>query len=62
LLVVNKVLPELDFNALRQKVEETYQKTVAGILPLSNDMLRLAKRGRELPLKLKQALDKKKVE
>jgi hypothetical protein len=25
-------------------------------------MLRLAKRGRELPLKLKQALDKKKVE
>jgi MinD-like ATPase involved in chromosome partitioning or flagellar assembly len=45
LLVVNKVLPELDFNALQQKVEETYQKTVAGILPLSNDMLRLGSQG-----------------
>lgn len=44
-LVMNKVLPEFDLNALRQKVEETYQKTVAGILPLSNDMMRLESQG-----------------
>lgn len=45
LLVVNKALPDSDFNALRQKVEETYQKTVAGVLPLSNEMLRLGSQG-----------------
>ncbi len=44
-LVVNKVLPEFDLNALRKKVEETYQKTVAGILPLSNEMMRLESQG-----------------
>lgn len=45
LLVVNKVLPEFDFVPLRKKVEETYNKTVAGILPLSNEMLRLGSQG-----------------
>lgn len=45
LLVVNKALPEFDFVALRKKVEETYNKTVAGILPLSNEMLRLGSQG-----------------
>jgi len=45
LLVVNKALPELDFNALRRQVEETYQKTVAGVLPLSHEMLRLGSEG-----------------
>ena len=45
LLVVNKALPELDFNTLRQKVAETYQKPVAGVLPLSNEMLRLGSQG-----------------
>lgn len=44
-LVVNKALPEFDLNALRQKVEETYQKTVAGVLPLSNEMMRLGSQG-----------------
>jgi MinD-like ATPase involved in chromosome partitioning or flagellar assembly len=45
LLVVNKALPEFDLNALRQKVEETYQKKVAGVLPLSNEMMRLGSQG-----------------
>lgn len=45
LLVVNKVLPDFDFHALRQKVEETYNKTVAAILPLSNEMMRLGSQG-----------------
>ena len=45
LLVLNKVLPELDFDALRQKVEETYHQSVAGILPLSTEMLRLGSQG-----------------
>lgn len=45
LLVVNKVLPDFDLKALRQKVEETYHKTVAGILPLSTEMLRLGSEG-----------------
>ncbi|NES69777.1 MAG: MinD/ParA family protein, partial [Okeania sp. SIO2D1] len=45
LLIVNKALPELDINALKQKIEETYGKSVAGILPLSNDMLRLGSQG-----------------
>ncbi len=45
LLVVNKVLPSMDFAALRQKVEATYKATVAGVFPLSEDMLRLASSG-----------------
>jgi septum site-determining protein MinD len=44
-LVVNKVLPEVNTDALKQKVEATYQKPVAGILPLSTDMLRLGSQG-----------------
>ena len=39
------VLPEFDVNDLRHKVEETYDKSVAGILPLSNEMLRLGSEG-----------------
>jgi septum site-determining protein MinD len=41
LLVINKALPEFNFQALSEKVEETYEKPVAGILPLSTEMLRL---------------------
>lgn len=40
-LVVNKVLAELDFAALRASVEENYRQPVAGILPLSTEMMRL---------------------
>ncbi|MBN1487050.1 MAG: MinD/ParA family protein [Anaerolineae bacterium] len=45
LLVVNKVLPSFDFDSLRKQVEDTYHTPVAGILPLSEDMVRLASRG-----------------
>ncbi|ACK69621.1 cell division inhibitor [Gloeothece citriformis PCC 7424] len=45
LLVVNKTLPELDFNLLKDKICETYQLPVAGILPLSTEMLRLGSQG-----------------
>jgi MinD-like ATPase involved in chromosome partitioning or flagellar assembly len=41
LLVVNKALPSFDFGALRQQVEQTYGADVAGILPLSEDLVRL---------------------
>jgi MinD-like ATPase involved in chromosome partitioning or flagellar assembly len=42
LLVVNKALVSYDFAALRKQVEETYDATVAGILPLSEDVAGLA--------------------
>lgn len=42
LLMINKVLKEYDFEDLRQKVEQTYKAPVVGILPESEDMLRLA--------------------
>lgn len=42
LLVINKALPILDFEALKQQVEKTYNTTVAGILPLSEEMIQLA--------------------
>lgn len=45
LLVINKVLPDVDRNSLKQQVEETYQQPVAGILLISNDMLRLGSQG-----------------
>ncbi|MBI1741713.1 MinD/ParA family protein [Candidatus Acetothermia bacterium] len=41
-LVVNKALLSLDYNALQQEVETTYQAPVAGILPLNEEMVRLA--------------------
>ncbi|MGF1537641.1 MAG: MinD/ParA family protein [Elainellaceae cyanobacterium] len=44
-LVINKVLPEVELGALRQKVEDTYQVPVVGLLPVSSDMLRLASQG-----------------
>lgn len=45
LLVVNKVLPEVDGDALSKKIEKTYQAQVAGVLPISNEMFRLASQG-----------------
>jgi MinD-like ATPase involved in chromosome partitioning or flagellar assembly len=45
LLVVNMVLPTVDFDALRQEVEQAYDTPVAGLLPLSEDVARLASGG-----------------
>jgi MinD-like ATPase involved in chromosome partitioning or flagellar assembly len=45
LLVVNKVLPSFNFAEVKQKVEKTYGCQVAGILPLSEDVVRLASAG-----------------
>ncbi|OKH32667.1 CDP-3,6-dideoxy-D-glycero-L-glycero-4-hexulose-4-reductase [[Phormidium ambiguum] IAM M-71] len=42
LLMINKALKEYDFEDLRQQVEQTYKAPVVGILPESEDMLRLA--------------------
>ncbi len=42
LLVVNKVLPAFDFDSLREQMETTYNTLVAGILPLSEDIVKLA--------------------
>lgn len=42
LLLINKALPALDFDALRQQVEKIYNAPVAGILPLSEEMIQLA--------------------
>lgn len=45
LLVVNKVLPAYDFDALREQMETTYNASVAGIVPLSEEMVQLASSG-----------------
>ncbi len=45
LLAINKVLQELSIPALQQKVEEAYHLPVAGIFPLSEDIVRLASEG-----------------
>ncbi|MEO1590657.1 MAG: MinD/ParA family protein [Cyanobacteria bacterium J06632_22] len=45
LLVVNKVLSRMNPDALRQKIEETYQLPVAGLFPLSEDVAQLASNG-----------------
>jgi MinD-like ATPase involved in chromosome partitioning or flagellar assembly len=41
-LIVNKALPDTDFEAFGKLVEETYQTPVAGVLPLSTDVARLS--------------------
>jgi MinD-like ATPase involved in chromosome partitioning or flagellar assembly len=41
LLVINKVLPTVDAAALREEVEATYNVPVAGVIPLSTEMLEL---------------------
>jgi septum site-determining protein MinD len=45
LLVVNKVLADYDREAVRAEVERTYELPVAGLLPLSEDVVRLASAG-----------------
>jgi MinD-like ATPase involved in chromosome partitioning or flagellar assembly len=45
LLAINKAYASLNFDALRQKVEETYGAPVAGIFPLSEDVVQLASEG-----------------
>jgi MinD-like ATPase involved in chromosome partitioning or flagellar assembly len=45
LLVVNKVLSDYDPGAVRAEVERTYELPVAGIMPLSEDVVRLASAG-----------------
>ncbi|MEA5515373.1 MinD/ParA family protein [Nodularia sp. UHCC 0506] len=44
-LIVNKALPEYDFEQMRQQIKATYKLPVLGILPDSPDMLRLASEG-----------------
>lgn len=41
LLVLNKVLPSFNFEALRQQVQKTYDTKVAGILPVTEEMFHL---------------------
>jgi MinD-like ATPase involved in chromosome partitioning or flagellar assembly len=45
LLTINKALSSMSFEALKQKVEETYNVPVAGIFPLSEDIVQLASEG-----------------
>ena len=45
LLAINKVYSGLNQDALKQKVEETYKEKVAGIFPLSEDIVKLASEG-----------------
>ncbi|MEL7068376.1 MAG: MinD/ParA family protein [Cyanobacteria bacterium J06581_3] len=45
LLAINKVYSTLNVDALKQKVEETFHETVAGVFPLSEDVVQLASEG-----------------
>ncbi|TAF49945.1 MAG: MinD/ParA family protein [Oscillatoriales cyanobacterium] len=45
LLAINKAHSKLNLEALRQKVEQTYQESVAGVFPLSEDLVQLASEG-----------------
>ena len=45
LLAINKAHSKLNLEALKQKVEETYGETVAGVFPLSEDVVQLASEG-----------------
>lgn len=45
LLAINKAHAKLNLEALKQKVEETYSETVAGVFPLSEEMVQLASEG-----------------
>jgi len=44
-LLLNKVLPPFDVSALGRQLLDTYQVPLAGVLPLSEDMVRLASGG-----------------
>ncbi|UBF24563.1 MinD/ParA family protein [Kovacikia minuta CCNUW1] len=45
LLTINKVHSKLNVDALKQKIEETYGEPVAGVFPLSEDVVQLASEG-----------------
>ena len=45
LLTINKAHSKLNLEALKQKVEETYGETVAGVFPLSEEVVQLASEG-----------------
>jgi MinD-like ATPase involved in chromosome partitioning or flagellar assembly len=45
LLLINKVLPPFDAAAVGAQIGSTYGEPVAGVLPLSEDMVRLASNG-----------------
>ncbi len=45
LLVVNKALPTLDMASLRDQVEESFRTPVAGIFPMSTEMMELGSAG-----------------
>jgi MinD-like ATPase involved in chromosome partitioning or flagellar assembly len=45
LLVINKALPTMDLAALRDQVEATYNAPVAGLFPLTTEMLELGSSG-----------------
>ncbi|MEM7758582.1 MAG: MinD/ParA family protein [Cyanobacteria bacterium P01_A01_bin.40] len=45
LLAINKAYQKLNFDALKQKVEETYDEKVVGIFPSSDEILELASEG-----------------
>lgn len=45
LLVINKVPKTIEMGPLRERVENTYKATVAGVFPFSEDMLQLASSG-----------------
>jgi MinD-like ATPase involved in chromosome partitioning or flagellar assembly len=45
LLAVNKISSSMNVDALKQKVEEAYGAPVAGLFPLSEDLLNLASEG-----------------
>ena len=41
-LVLNKVLPLFDMGAIKEQAEKTFDAPVAGVLPLCEEMVRLA--------------------
>ena len=45
MLIVNKVLTRMNFTTLRKQVEKIYEIPVAGMFPLSEDIMRLGSRG-----------------
>lgn len=45
LLVVNKALQNMSFDVLQQKIESAYDAPVAGIFPLSEELVQLASNG-----------------
>jgi len=45
LLAINKAHSGLNLEALTQKVSETYQESVVGVFPLSEDFAQLASEG-----------------